>query len=186
MFVFVHQLAGAACRFWMFLHGLTRTFLIPYSPRLLFPSLPTFNTSSSHPRNICSTISRDTSAYLLNQQINTQDYSGVALGTMASSGVMDALRSVVQHVFLPPHLPSGRDNFFCTSYLVTLVLSSLREFASLQDETTAERVGCAIASIENFKKTRHDHIGLSEKHVNDAFDSLISKGMLRPAYEVSN
>lgn len=96
---------------------------------------------------------------------------------MESSESVAALQRVVQHVFLPPHLPSGQDNASFIPTLIPLILSSLQEFQTFQDEKAAGLVKRAIVAVENFQKSQTQSGGISEKRLKDLFNALKYRGM---------
>ena len=87
-----------------------------------------------------------------------------------------ALRSVVYHVFLPPKLPSGEDDGSWVPTLVRLLLSSLRDFQTLQEDEAAGLVAKAIAGIENFQETQRASGETSELGLKNLLETINHKG----------
>lgn len=87
------------------------------------------------------------------------------------------LRSIVNHVFLPPKLPSGEDDGIWLPVLVDLVLSSLSTFRDHQTGTDADTVTAAIGSIRNFREGRMASGEISEPGLERMLGAEVLKGM---------
>lgn len=87
------------------------------------------------------------------------------------------LRSIVNHVFLPPKLPSGEDDGIWVPDVIDLILSSLSTFRDHQTGADADSVTVAIGSIRNFRETRTASGDISEPGLERMLGAEVLKGM---------
>lgn len=88
------------------------------------------------------------------------------------------LRSIHNHVFLPPKLPSGEDDGIWVPALIDLTLSSLRAFRAYHTNTEADSITAAMGSIRNFRDTRTASGEISEPSLEAMLGAEILKGMV--------
>lgn len=88
------------------------------------------------------------------------------------------LRSIVNHVFLPPKLPSGEDDGIWVPALIDLTLSSLRAFRAHHTDTEADSIMAAMGSIRNFRDTRTASGEISEPSLEPMLGAEVLKGMV--------
>lgn len=88
----------------------------------------------------------------------------------------DLLQGIVNHVFLPPRLPSHEDEGLWVQKLSELLLASLHEFRSNQENTSANLVSGAIFAIQSFESFRSPHGGIEERGLGKAILQLKNEG----------
>ncbi|PHH64686.1 hypothetical protein CDD81_4127 [Ophiocordyceps australis] len=87
----------------------------------------------------------------------------------------------INHVFLPPRLPSEKERHSYDDNLVDAVIKSLNEFSSLVD-SSQDRLMSAIKSIKNLKRTRQATISLSDIELEQILEELTDKRMTIPLH----
>lgn len=101
------------------------------------------------------------------------------------AGRAATLVSIVNHVFLPPRLPRGKDSDAWVLTLEEQLKHALDEFLSLQrDERDAGRVCIAFNGVNVFSHTRDlaESGGISEEELEDKLATLHDLGTFQDRY----
>ncbi|KFA52542.1 hypothetical protein S40293_07627 [Stachybotrys chartarum IBT 40293] len=94
---------------------------------------------------------------------------------MATFRATTALQSIINHVFLPPHLPSGEDGNSWIAGLFAILHTSLLDFLLLNDGAQADSVRRAIVAMNNLDQSRDDLGTISEYNVTELFTRIRQK-----------
>lgn len=86
------------------------------------------------------------------------------------------LHDIVNHVFLPPRLPCKQDSDLWIQKLSELLLTSLHDFKTYQDERSVELVSRAIFAVQNFQAFRDIAGGIEEQGLGKAISQLKVEG----------
>ena len=97
---------------------------------------------------------------------------------MARKESLDALGHIFNHVFLPPKLPGGEDDYEWMATLSKYLLHSFHSFRSLAPEEDRPALDIAIASIAIFDELTDSNGHIQEIVLKDALNSTIEKGWL--------
>ncbi|KFA75787.1 hypothetical protein S40288_09660, partial [Stachybotrys chartarum IBT 40288] len=91
---------------------------------------------------------------------------------MATFKATAALRSIINHVFLPPHLPSGEDGMSWIAELFELIHASLQDFRLLHDEAEADFVRQAMVAMHSLDQSRDRFGAISAHDVTELFSRM--------------
>jgi hypothetical protein len=86
------------------------------------------------------------------------------------------LEGIVNHVFLPPRLPSQEDEGLWIRKLSELLEASLHEFKSYQKSTSIHFVSRAISAVKSFQRFNSPHGGIEESGLGEAISLLSNEG----------
>lgn len=86
------------------------------------------------------------------------------------------LEGIVNHIFLPPRLPSQEDKGLWIPKLSELLQASLHEFNSYQKGTSISFVSRAISAVKNFHRFNSRYGGIEASGLGEAISRLGKEG----------
>jgi hypothetical protein len=91
---------------------------------------------------------------------------------MATFKATAALRCIINHVFLPPHLPSEKDGMSWNVELFRLIHASLQEFRVFHDGAEAGFVRQAMVAMHSLDQSRDRFGAISAHDVTELFSQM--------------